>query len=146
MITTTEAIDILYLFVKNSVILSDAKKPNGKLCKGDRPQDSNLEDIVFDAIGGLNRSPVQRGVLLLNIYVNNLNPLEVPNIGNGKNVRDSARIKYLSQLVQKAFEGVDGEVWINQDTCFEVSSDDVFEDNGNNQHYISFRISFYTIK
>ncbi|GEM_PF-1996492 len=146
MITTLEAIDYLYSLVKASTLFSDANKPNGKLCKGDRPENSILEDVVLDSIGGLNRTPVQRGVLLLNVYVNNLDPSIVPNIGTGKNHRDSGRLKYLSQLVQNIFEGDDGEVWIDQDTCFEVTNDDVFEDSGNNQHYLSFRISFYTIK
>lgn len=146
MITSVEAIDLLYLLIKNSPLLTDVKKPNGKICKGDRDENSTSEDIVLDSIGGINRSPVQKGVLLLNIYVNNLDPLKVPNIGTGKNHRDSGRLRYLSQLVQKIFEGDDGEVWIDQDTCFEVTNDDVFEDSGNNQHYLSFRISFYTIK
>lgn len=143
MITTVEAIDLLYLYVKGSMLLSNANKPNGKLCKGDRDENSTSEDIVLDAVGGVNRSPVQRGVLLLNIYVNNLKPSKVPNLGTGMNHRDSGRLRYLSHLTQQVFEG---EVWIDQDTCFEVSSDDVFEDNANNQHYISFRINFYTIK
>lgn len=146
MITSLEAIDTFYLYLRDSILLSDPLKPTGKLVKGDRDEDSKAEDVVIDAIGGITRTPVQRGVLLLNLYANNLDPATVPNIGKGNNKRDTGRLKQLAILAQRALLGEDGELWLNQDTCYEVSSDEVFEDEGNNQHYVSFRINFYTIK
>lgn len=143
MITDSEAVDIMYLYLKGSELFTDAKKPNGRLCKGDRIEDSKLEDVVINSLG-LNRNPVQSGYIYLNIYVKNLDPLKVPDIGNGKNMRDSARLKYLSILAQKVLEGDNGELWLNQDVCFEVESDAVEEDG--DMHYASFKIEFTTIR
>lgn len=148
MITTLEVIDELYLLLKSSRLFSDAKKPTGALLKGDRPEGSKLEDIVIDAIGGISKAPVQKAILLVNAYVNNLDPTLIPTIGKGRNMRDSSRLKYLASLIQQVFGGdgsEEGDLWIG-DTCFEVSSDEVFEDEGNDQHYVSFRINCYTIK
>lgn len=143
MITSSEAVDILYLYLKNSELFSDSKKPNGELCKGDRIEDSKKEDVVINSLG-LNRNAVQSGYIYLNLYVNNLDPVKVPDIGKGKNIRDSGRLKYLSKIVQRIFEGDDGELWIGSDVCFEIESDNIEEDGS--QHYASFKIEFNTIK
>lgn len=148
MITTLEVLDILYFLLKDSVLFSDSKRPTGALLKGDRPEGSQFEDVVLDAIGGISKAPVQKAVLLVNVYVKNLDPTIIPGIGKGRNIRDSARLKYLAHLVQQVFGGdgsEESDLWVN-DTCFEVSSDEVFEDEGNDQHYVSFRINCYTIK
>jgi len=147
MITSIEAINLLYNFLNTSIMVSDSKKPNGELCKKERPEGSNKEDMVIDSLG-LNRDPVQKGVLLFNIFVNNLDPAFNPNVGTGKNRPDTGRIGYLSKLFNSLFSengSEESELWINQDTSFEITSDDVFADV-NNQHYISFRINFLTIK
>lgn len=148
MITSLEAIDDLYLFVKRSILFNDPKKPTGLLCKGDRPEDSRLEDVVIDALGGITKAPIQRAVLLLNVYTNNLDPARYPDIGSGKNMRDHGRLKYLAQLVQGIFGGdgsEEGDLWVGE-TCYELGIDEVFEDPTINQHYVSFRINCYTIK
>lgn len=144
MITSSEAVDILYLYLKGSELFTDPKKPTGDLCKGNRKENSKLEDVVINTLG-LNRNPVQSGYIYLNIYVNNLDPLKVPDIGTGRNVRDTGRLKYLSRLAQNVLEGDNGELWLGQDVCFEVESDAIEEDD-NNQHYASFKIEFITIK
>lgn len=143
MLISSEAVDILYLHLKNSELFTDPKRPTGELCKGDRSEDSKLEDVVINSLG-LNRNPVQSGYIYLNLYVNNLDPTKVPGIGNGKNIRDSGRLKYLSKIVQRIFEGDDGELWIGSDVCFEIESDTIEEDGA--QHYASFKIEFNTIK
>lgn len=143
MITSSEAVDILYLYLKGCELFSDSKKPTGELCKGDRKENSKLEDVVINTLG-LNRNPVQSGFIYLNLYVKNLDPLRVPDIGNGKNMRDTARLKYLSKLAQKVLEGDNGELWIGQDVCFEIESDTIEEDG--DMHYASFKIEFTTIK
>lgn len=147
MITTIEAINILYSFVNTSALMRDIKKPNGRLCKFQRIENSSKEDVVINALG-LNRDPVQKGVLLINIYVPNLDPTKIPDLGTDRSQPDNARILYLSRLVQSVFNedgSEESEIWVNGDTSFEITTDDVFEDN-NNQHYISFRINFFTIK
>lgn len=147
MITSIEAINMLYAHLGTSVLKTDSKKPNGKLCKYQRSENSISEDVVLNALG-LNREPVQKGVLLLNCYVPNLDPNKVPDIGTDKSQPDTGRLLYISKLVQSVFgnEGTEEtELWINDNTNFSITSDDVFEDN-NFQHYISFRIDFFTIK
>jgi hypothetical protein len=143
MITSSEAVDILYLYLKGSELFSDSKKPTGELCKGDRKENSKLEDVVINTLG-LNRNPVQSGFIYLNLYVKNLDPLRVPDIGTGKNMRDTARLKYLSKLAQKVLEGGNGELWIGQDVCFEIESDTIEEDG--DMHYASFKIEFISIR
>ncbi|MNK30204.1 hypothetical protein D3C87_486190 [compost metagenome] len=143
MITSSEAVDILYLYLKGSELFSDPKKPTGELCKGDRKENSKIEDVVINTLG-LNRNPVQSGFIYLNLYVKNLDPLRVPDIGSGKNMRDTARLKYLSKLAHKVLEGDNGELWIGQDVCFEIESDTIEEDG--DMHYASFKIEFTTIK
>lgn len=147
MITGIEAVNIFYNYINSSNLLSDSKKPKGGLYKYERPENSTKEDMVINSIG-LNRDPVQKGVLIFNIYVNNLDPNIVPSVGTGRNVPDTARILYISKLFQSILQedgSEEKEIWINQDTNFEITSDDVFADS-NNQHYISFRINFFTIK
>lgn len=147
MITSIEAINLFYNYVNTSVMVTDSKKPNGELCKKERPEGSTKEDMVIDSLG-INRDPVQEGVLLFNIYVNNLDPAINPSIGTGRNRPDTSRIGYLSKLFNSLFPddgSEESQVWVNQDTCFSVTSDDLFADV-NNQHYISFRINFLTIK
>ncbi|TDQ79585.1 hypothetical protein [Sphingobacterium yanglingense] len=147
MITSIEAGNMLFSFLGKSILMTDINKPSGELCKFERAEGSTKEDIVINTLG-LNREPVQKGVLIVNIYVSNLDPAKIPNIGTGRNRPDTARLLYLSKLFQSVFNDNDetvSEVWINQDTCFEITSDDQFSDV-NNQHYISFRINFFTIK
>lgn len=147
MITGIEAINMLYSYLKDSEIYTDAKKPNGRLCKLKRPENSLSEDLVINSLG-LTREPIQKGVLILNVYVPNLDPNKVPDIGTDRSQPDTGRILYLSKLVQSVFtnDGTEeNELWVDNDTCFEITSDDEFEDD-NYQHYVSFRIDFHTIK
>lgn len=147
MISSSEAIELFYKFVNSSVMVTDSKKPSGELCKIERPEDSTLEDMVIIS-SGTNRDPVQKGVIIFNIYVNNLDPAVNPAIGTGRNRPDTSRVTYLSKLFNSLFPddgSEESEVWVNQDACFEVTSDSLFADV-NNQHYISFRINFLTIK
>lgn len=147
MITGIEAVNLLFGHLKTTVLMTDVKKPNGKLCKLQRPENSVLEDVVINTLG-LNRDPVQKGVLILNCYAPNLDPNVVPDIGRDKNQPDTGRLLYLSKLIQSVFNedgSEEREIWINGDTCFELTTDDIMEDT-NFQHYVSFRINFFTIK
>jgi hypothetical protein len=136
--TSIEVINVLYQTISNSAILSDAKKPNGKLCKMERPLNSVLEDIVVNGIS-LDRDELQEGVLNVNVYVPNLINPATP---NDKSQPDTARILYLSKLTNQALGGGD-EFWdASGRWCFCIQQDNPFADS-NNQHYINFRIEFY---
>jgi len=135
--TTIEVINVLYLTIANSSLMTDVKKPSGKLCKLERPLNSVLEDVVINAIG-LDKDDVQEGVLNVNQYVNNL---KLPNLED-KAQPDTARILYLSKLLNTIL-GDGEEVWDTTGKwCFVLQQDMVFPDT-NNQHYINFRVEFY---
>lgn len=140
--TTLEVINILYTYLRTSALMTDAKKPNGKLAKIKRPQDSKKEDVIIDAIGGLTRDPVQKGILIANIFVPNLDPNVIPELDNDWSQPNTARLLYLSKLFQSSIEDV---VWDKfGDYAFTIQQDDIDEDT-NNQHYAWFRIEFYSI-
>lgn len=140
--TTLEVINILHSYLKSSALMTDVKKPNGSLAKIKRPQDSKKEDVIIDTIGGLTRNPVQKGILIVNIFVPNLDPNLIPDLNNDHTQPDTARLLYLSKLFQSSIEDV---VWDDfGDYAFTIQQDDIDEDT-NNQHYAWFRIEFYSI-
>ncbi|WP_133575172.1 hypothetical protein [Pedobacter metabolipauper] len=133
--------NMLYQHITHSELFSDVKKPNGKLCKIQRPANSDREDVVINGLG-LDREEVQEGVFNVNVYVPNLKyPFGHPSFGD-KSQPDTGRILYLNNLTNTAL-GTGEEIWNEAGTCcFNVQQDNVFEDS-NNQHYINFRIEFY---
>lgn len=138
---TPEVVNIIYKYLQTSPLMLDAKKPTGNLCKKTRPQNSNLEDVVIDSLG-LNRDAVQKGIFLINIFVPNLNPDQIPQLNGDRSQPDTGRLLYLGKLLD---ESISGEVWEESgDYVFQIQQDDTFEDT-NNQHYQSFRIEFYSI-
>lgn len=140
--TTTEVITILYLHLKNSVLMTDLQRPNGNLGKFKRPENSIKEDVVIADIGGITNEPVQRGILIVNIFVPNLNPDYFPNLNGDRSQPDTARLDYLSKLLR---DSIVGEVWDNEgEYCFEIQQGGIDEDT-NNQHYAWFRVKFYSI-
>ncbi|PPK98975.1 hypothetical protein [Parapedobacter indicus] len=141
-VTSLEMVNILYAHVASSALSSDANKPNGKICKFRRPQNSKREDMVIGTLGN-NREPVQKGVLLFNVYVPNLDPLQYPDLNNDRSQPDTARLLYVAKLVQAS---IPDEVWANDGTyAFEIVHESTYEDT-NDQHYAGFRIEFFTIK
>lgn len=138
--TTIEVINVLNQTLLHSVLMTDPKKPNGKLCKFERLDNSILEDTVINAIG-LDKDDVQEGVLNVNQYVHNL---VYPNDPALKSQPDTARILYLSKLLNTVL-GDGEEVWDESGKwCFILQQDTVMPDT-NNQHYINFRVEFYLI-
>lgn len=141
-ITNLEIVNYLYDFLKTSPLMTDSKKPSGGLHKLKRPQNSTSEDVVINTLGA-NRGAVQKGVLLVNVYVPNLDPLKFTHLNNDRSQPDTARLLYLAKLVQSSLPN---EVWANDGSyALEITDDSVFEDE-NNQHYVGFRIDFFTIK
>jgi hypothetical protein len=128
---------MLHQHITNSVLMKDVKKPNGKLCKYQRPLNSVLEDVVINSLG-LNREDVQEGVLNVNIYVPNL--ILLSNAAD-KSQPDTARLTYLLNLANIAL-GEGEEIWeASGNYCFELQQDNLFQDE-NNQHYLNLRVEF----
>lgn len=140
--TKVEVVNILYNYLRSSLLISDPKKPTGGLSKLRRSENSRKEDVVVNVIGGLTREPVQKGLLIINIFVPNLDPNVYPHLNGDRTQPDTARLLHLSKLFQSSMEGT---VWEEQgDYAFEIQQDGIDEDT-NNQHYAWFRIEFYSI-
>ena len=140
--TSITALNMLYQHISRSVLVTDAKKPNGKLCKYQRPLNSLLEDVVINSLG-LNREDVQEGVLNVNIYVPNIDYSKIPDHPQkaDKTQPDTARLTYLLNLANIAL-GEGEEIWeATGNYCFELQQDNLFEDE-NNQHYLNLRVEF----
>jgi hypothetical protein len=138
--TSLSALNMLYQHITHSVLMTDAKKPNGKLCKFERPLNSALEDVVLNSLG-LNREDVQEGVLNVNIFVPNL---VLPSNPNDKGQPDTARLLYLSNLANTAL-GEGDEIWeATGQYCFNLQQENLFQDE-NNQHYLNLRVEFYSL-
>jgi hypothetical protein len=139
--TSLSALNMLYQHISHSVLMNDVKKPNGKLCKLERPLNSVLEDVVINGLG-LNREDVQEGLLNVNVFVPNL---ILPSNPNDKSQPDTARLTYLLDLANTAL-GEGDEIWeATGQYCFNLQQENIFQDE-NNQHYINLRVEFYSIK
>jgi hypothetical protein len=138
--TSITALNMLYQHIGNSILMTDAKRPNGKLCKYQRPMNSVLEDVVINSLG-LNREDVQEGVLNVNIFVPNL---VIPSNAADKSQPDTARLTYLLNLASIAL-GEGNEIWeATGNYCFNLQQDKLFQDE-NNQHYLNLRVEFYSL-
>jgi hypothetical protein len=137
--TSIAVVNMLNQYILHSVIMSDSKRPNGKICKFQRPQGSILEDIVINGLP-LVKDDVDEAVLNVNIYVPNL---VIPN-STDRSQPDNARLLYLSKIGNDAFQN-GAEIWDEAgEYCFKYQQDTVMEDD-NYQYYINFRIEFYSI-
>jgi len=144
--TSIEIVNVLFKHLQNSVLMSDVKKPSGKLCKYQKPLNSILEDVVINGLPII-KGDVDEAVLNVNIYVPNiLYPKDSPLFGD-RSQPDTARLLVLSKLGNQAFsDGADddGEIWDEAGGyCLKYQQDTVMEDD-NNMHYINFRIEFYS--
>jgi hypothetical protein len=140
--TSIEVVNMLKDLVAHSVLMNALDKPKGKLCKYKRPLNSAQEDVVINGLP-LVKDDVDEAVLNVNIYVPNL---KLPD-ENDKSQPDNARLLVLSKLGNRAFTDnadEDGEIWADAgEYCFKYQQDTVMEDD-NNQHYVNFRIEFYS--
>jgi len=137
--TAIEIVNMLFQHPVLTYVFADAKKPNGKLCKLSRPDNSKLEDIVINIVGNV-KDDIDEAVLNVNQFVPNL---VYPDDPGNKSQPNMARLLYLSKLINDAFQ--DGEELWNDagEYCFKYQQDTVMEDE-NNQHYLNFRIEFYS--
>ena len=140
-LTSIEVVNVLYQYIKNSVLFSDAKKPTGSLKKYQRAVNSIGEDVVINGLP-INQEPVQECVLNINAFVQNLSITTNGNIDRSE--PDTARILVLSNLVKQALNN-GKEIWDTAGAyCFKLQQDRV-EPDENNQHYINFRVEFYSL-
>jgi len=141
--TSIEVVNVLFQHIENSVLVNSLKKPNGKLCKYQKPLNSELEDVVINGLP-LVKGDVDEAVLNVNIYVPNL---KLPDNNPDRSQPDTARLLVLAKLGNQAFaDGADedGEIWDEAGQyCFKYQQDTVMDDV-NNMHYINFRIEFYS--
>lgn len=137
--TSIEVVNMLYRYIASSVLMTDTNKPNGQLKKYERPLNSVLEDVVVNGLPVV-KDDVDEAILNVNIFVPNL---KLPNNDADRSQPDTARLLVLSKLGNIAFN--DGkEIWDDAgEYCFKYQQDTVMPDE-NNQHYINFRIEFYS--
>lgn len=141
--TSIEVVNILYCTIKNSVLMTDVKKPNGSLKKYERPLNSVSEDVVINGLP-INRDDVQECVLNVNIYVPNLQfTKDSPGyLIADKAQPDTARLEYLARLANVAL-GDGEEIWDEEGNyCFKIQQDTIIADQ-NNQNYVNMRVEFY---
>lgn len=140
-ITALGAIGVLYDTLKNGVLFTDVKKANGNLYRLQRPLNSKKEDVVIDTLG-LGQEAVQKGILIVNTYVlnleNTINGLTDYSQPDWERLQEIAAVAKQALGNGKEIYGTDGE------TCFKLQQDQPFADD-NNQHYNNFRVEFYSI-
>lgn len=130
--TSLEAVSIAYQALAESPV---SGMISGGIWKGKRPQNSKLEDIAINALT-VTKTPLQRGLINVNIHVQNL---EIPGEPIDKTLPNTARLSELGQAVQSVlgdYYTADGK------TNLQIESDRVFEDGTN--HFLNFRILFYS--
>lgn len=140
-VTSIEAVSYLFDVLKTTVILSDPKKINGSLYEFHRPLNSVVEDVVIGSLD-MGREAVQKGILNVNVFVPN-KPITI-GVVTDYSQPNKTRLKELAVLTDIAL-GKGEEIWNSDGTvCFKIQQDNSFPDE-NNQHYLNFRVEFYSI-
>ena len=138
--TAAETVRLLYVYLLNSGLKEHANAPTGNITKYTRLANSTLEDVVVKPLTGQRYTPVQESVILVNLYVPNLR-LQLPGGVVDQSQPNAERFEYLAELLSNIL----AEFWsFDGRYGFEVEQDNgPFEDK-NNQHFISFRVRFYS--
>ena len=136
--TSSEAVNLLYQHIKASELMLGDHKVSGGLYKLQRPIQSVKEDIVINALP-LNREQLQEGLLNVNVYVPNLS-LQLNGLTDNSQP-NTARLTELTKIGSDVLNEIDGP---GAEYSFILQQEVVFEDT-NNQHYINFRLEFYSI-
>lgn len=133
MITPFKLMDIVYTAVKNSTLATNV---TGKVYKIQRPLNSDKEDITINTLG-VGNTAVQNGIINVNVHVRN------PVLGNGTNQDETRpnfpRLDQLTEMFLPVLNGVYLEgVW------FEVQNINVIPEENIPEHFVNFRIEFFT--
>lgn len=130
--TTAEVIGILFDLTKNSSLASAI---TGKIRKGQRPVNSDKEDIVINCLP-INNEPLQKCVANVNIYV----PcFIIKENGVQTDAPDFARLETLSAMAVTAFKNV-REI---QDWHLEWQQQTILKDENSKSWFINIRIEFF---
>jgi len=128
--TTADQDDILFELINGSVLKTAI---NGGIYKGERPLNSNLEDIVISSTV-ISDGTLQLGVANVNIYV----PKQNFNIGGKVQIlKNSKRVAELLGIAKDILEEHHGDyflMWLSNQ--FDYDEPEI------NQTRISFRIEF----
>ena len=125
--------DILYKIVKEAVTSWKVKISGGVFVQGERPDDSEAEDIVINTITVTHDKP-QTGTSNVNIYAKDLK-LRIK--GKEQRKADRERLREIGDALKahlKAQNVADLEYWIESDTT--IKEIEV------KQHYRNLRISW----
>ena len=133
MITPSKVIDIAYSVINQSPIKTAM---TGCLYKIDRPLNQSTEDIIINALSVSNEA-VQQGIINVNLHVPNLV------LGDGgvqDNTRaDFARLDELSTIFAPTMDQL-----FTSGVFFEVQNINIFPEENIAEHFVNFRIIFYS--
>jgi hypothetical protein len=138
--TSLDVVNILYAYIKSSILKTGPKKVNGGLYKFKRPIGSAKEDIIINSLP-LNDEQLQEGVFNINIFV----PNQSLNLA-GTDVTDNSlpntdRLTELIRMAKQVLSSIDDQ---SGEYSFNLQQENIIEDT-NNQHYINLRLEFYSI-
>ena len=136
--TTIDIASIIYRHLKLSVLMTDSGRPTGDLYLYQRPLNSDKEDVVVNTLASVRGEVFQTSIININIYVPNLSVKDDQGIKD-RTQPDLARLSHLATLAEESLSDVEhyaGEYY------FDIEQDLSPEPDGNDQHYIQFRIEF----
>ena len=132
-ITSRQVQGDIYRFLKDSDL--SAMVSGGVYRRGMRPRDSRLEDAVVTFVAGLAESAIQTGVVVVNIYVPDIDPY-----CNGVMTENSRRTEEIEAAASQ---------WMTTLTCarsnykFHLAATiQTFEDTDIHQHFVSVRLGY----
>jgi hypothetical protein len=124
----TTVIDIMDAHLQSSLL---KEAVTGDVYKMQRPQNSDLEDIVIHCLA-LDNDVLQKGILVVNIHVQD--------VDTGAQGMQPAfgRLTELEELALADLE----DVWTDTYN-FDVQQPSILKDDNGNSHFINIRIEFY---
>lgn len=130
--TTLDIVDIVYGWLSPTVF-SDSL--SGEVYKHKRPINSKKEDVVIEALASLNLD-FQTSIVNVNIHVPDL----IISQNNAQESQaDHVRLKQLATSIQPYLNK-----WADN-TGFDIQQQILVEDPDAGQHYINFRLNFYSL-
>lgn len=137
--TTLEAEDLIFSYVDTSSLKTEIATRGGEVFKGLRPINDRKEAVEVVALV-VDNEQLQDGIVNVNVFVPNL----VINVNNVQDDTqpDHARLKQLAIIGKGIFND---NFFASGDYGFELQQQSVIRDEVSKQHYINFRIRFYSI-
>lgn len=130
--TTLDSVDIVYGWLSPTVFSNSL---SGEVYKHKRPIGSKKEDVVIESLGILNLD-LQTSIINVNVHVPDM---VITENGATETQADHVRLKALAASIQPYLEK------FGSDYNFNIQQQILFEDAEAGEHYINFRIEFYSI-